>query len=95
MFDANFLLLTQDKLVVGMLILTRISGLFISGLFFGHTSIPLTLKAGIILMLTLIMTPIFYAEAPAIQFEVLNMSFLVLKEFLVGAILGFASNIVY
>jgi len=95
MFDLNFLALTQDKIIIGMLILTRISGLFVTGLFFGHMSIPVTVKAGIILILTMIMTPMFFEDAPHIKFEVFNMFFLVFKEFLVGALLGFASNIVY
>lgn len=95
MFDANFLELTQDKLIIGMLILTRISGLFISGIFFGHISIPVTVKAMLILVLTLIMTPMFIEDAPHIKFELVNMSFLMLKEILVGAIMGFSSNIIY
>jgi flagellar biosynthetic protein FliR len=95
MFDANFLQLTQDKIIIGMLILTRISGLFVSGIFFGHISIPLPVKAMLILILTLIMTPMFFDDAPTIKFEILNMSFLMLKELLVGTIMGFASNIVY
>ena len=95
MFDANFLTLTQDKIIIGMLILTRISGLFISGLFFGHTAIPIPLKAMLILILTLIMSSMFFEEAPPIKFEVINMTFLMFKEMLVGAILGFASNIIY
>ena len=94
-FDANFLTAVQDRLVIGMLILTRISGLFVTGLFFGHTSIPVTVKTATILILTITMAPMFFETAPQIQFEVLNMFFLVFKEFLVGALLGFASNIVY
>ena len=95
MFDAEFLQLTQDKIVIGMLIMTRVSGLFISGLFFGHVAVPLTVKAMMILMLSMIMTPIYFDEAPVVQFDIMVMTFLVLKEFLVGAILGFASNIIY
>jgi len=95
MFDANFLTLTQDKIIIGMLILTRISGLFISGIFFGHISIPIPVKAMLILLLTLIMTSLFFEEAPNIKFDLINMSILMFKEMLVGAILGFASNIIY
>ena len=95
MFDAEFLISVQDKIVVGLLILTRISGLFVSGLFFGHVSIPLTVKACIILLLTMIMSPIFFESSPLIQLEPLLLFFLVFKEFMVGAILGFASNVVY
>ena len=95
MFEAEFLSLTQDKLLVGMLILTRVSGLFISGLFFGHMSVPLTVKAMMIVVMTMIMTPLFFETAPIIKFELINIVFLILKEFIVGAILGFASNIVY
>lgn len=95
MFDANFLTLTQDKLIIGMLILTRVSGLFISALFFGHISIPVPVKAMLILLLTLIISPIFFDTAPPVKFEIINMSLLMFKELLVGAILGFASNIIY
>jgi flagellar biosynthetic protein FliR len=95
MFDANFLALTQDKLIIGMLILTRISGLFVTGLFFGHAGIPTMVKAAIILVLTMIMTSLFYESAPHVTFDLLGMAFLVFKEFLVGALLGFASNIIY
>ena len=95
MFDANFLALTQDKIIIGMLILTRISGLFISGLFFSHIAIPISVKAMLILILTLIMTPMFFEDTPAIKFEIINIFFLMFKEILVGAILGFASNIIY
>ena len=95
MFDSNFLAMTQDKIIVGMLILTRVSGLFVTGLFFGHMAVPTTVKAFMILILTMIMTPMFFEDAPHIKFEVINMALLVFKEFLVGALLGFASNIVY
>jgi flagellar biosynthetic protein FliR len=95
MFDSNFLALTQDKIIIGMLVLTRVSGLFVTGLFFGHLSVPVAVKALIILILTMTMAPMFFENAPHIQFETINMFFLVFKEFLVGALLGFASNIVY
>jgi flagellar biosynthetic protein FliR len=95
MFDANFITGTLDKIIIGMLILTRISGLFVTGIFFGHISVPLPVKAGIIIVLTLIMTPLYVETAPHIQFEPLNMFFLVFKEFLVGALLGFASTVIY
>ena len=95
MLDLNFLALTQDKIIIGMLILTRVSGLFITGLFFGHMAIPITVKAMLILILAMTMTPMFFADAPPIKFEMINMFFLVFKEFMVGALLGFASNVVY
>ncbi|MCL2039011.1 MAG: flagellar biosynthetic protein FliR [Bacteroidetes bacterium] len=95
MFDANFLSLTQDKIIIGMLILTRISGLFVSALFFGHIAIPIPVKAMLILILTLIITPMFFDTAAPVKFEIVNMFLLMFKELLVGAILGFASNIIY
>jgi len=95
MFNADFLQLTEESLVIGILIMVRISGLFVSGLFFGHASIPMMARAMLILLLTLILSPLFIDSAPVIRFDVLYMSFLVLKELLVGAILGFASNVVY
>jgi len=94
-FNTSFFTSIQDVIIVGMLILIRISGLFITGLFFGHASIPFTVKAAITLILTMTMIPMFFETAPTIQFEILNMFFLLFKEFLVGALLGFASNIVY
>ncbi|MDR0926341.1 MAG: flagellar biosynthetic protein FliR [Ignavibacteria bacterium] len=93
--DAEFLAITQDKLIIGMLILTRISGLFVTAIFFGHNAVPISVKAALTLILALIMTPLFFDAAPHIKFDLLNMALLVFKEFLVGALLGFSSNIVY
>lgn len=94
-FDANFLSITQNHLIIGILVLTRVSGLFVTGLFFGNESIPMMVKAAFIFIITLILAPTLFDSNITIKFEVLNMTLLVFKEFLVGSILGFASNIVY
>ncbi len=94
MLSAEFLLLTQNKLIIAVLILVRISGLFAVAQFFNNINIPVLAKVGIILILTMTLAPLHF-DSTAINFNLLNMLFLVLKEFFVGAILGFASNIFY
>ncbi len=95
MFDASFLQLTQEKLVIGFLVLSRISGIFTAGHFYGNSAIPIPVKLMLILIITMILSPTCFADAPPVELEVINMFFLVFKEFLIGAILGFTTNIVY
>ncbi|MGI6369190.1 MAG: flagellar biosynthetic protein FliR [Ignavibacteria bacterium] len=95
MFDTAFLQLTQEKLIIGILVLARISGIFTAGHFYGNLAIPIPVKIMLILIITMILAPTCFADAPHIDFNILNMFFLLFKEFLIGAILGFATNIVY
>lgn len=93
--DSATLELFMGKFVIGLLILIRISGLFVAGPFFGSAAIPRKVKIALILIISLILTTAYWAEQPTIEFHLWFMVFLGIKEFMVGAALGFATNLVF
>lgn len=95
MFDASFLQLTQEKLIIGVLILIRVSGVFTSGHFYGNPAISIPVKIGLILIITMTLAPLHFDNTSNIDFNLINITVLVFKEFLVGTMLGFTTNIVY
>lgn len=93
MLDSLTLFYLEGKFIIGLLILVRVSGLFTSGPFFKNSSIVPQVKIFLALFVTVIMTSAFWQEQPVIELNVFNLAMLVIKEFMVGLILGFVANI--
>ncbi len=95
MFDTATLEILMGKFVVGMLFFVRISGMMITGPFFKNTAIIPQVKIFLSFFLAIAMTSAFSEEQPPIDFHLWYMLLLVIKEFGVGAIIGFATNMVF
>lgn len=95
MLDSNVLTALTAKFLISALIFVRVLGLFSSGQFFSNQNIPMQVKIILSIILTSAMASQFIEEQPAIDYHLWNLVLLAAKEFLVGAILGFATNIVF
>ena len=93
MLDSLTLFYLEGKFIIGLLILVRVSGLFTTGPFFKNSAIVPQMKIFLILILSVIITSAFWQEQPEIGLNVFNLVMLVIKEFMVGALLGFVANI--
>jgi flagellar biosynthetic protein FliR len=71
----------------------RLSGLMLFAPFFGSIAIPPRIKAGLVLALTVLLYPLVSREfvAPSLA----HWPFLVFTEFLIGAGMGIATNLVF
>ncbi|WP_054260262.1 flagellar biosynthetic protein FliR [Propionispora sp. 2/2-37] len=85
----------EGQLGVFLLIFTRVSGMFVTAPVFGSRNLPVYAKAGLALALTYILFPLFFNTDIQIPDAILPYSLLVLKEFVVGLLLGFVSSMVF
>ena len=82
------------QLTLFSLIMMRMSGFILFNPIFGRRNIPMTVKAGVIMALTL---AIYFASVES-AFEVTSMfefGFLLMKEFAVGYIIGYAMELFF
>lgn len=79
---------TVENMEYYLLVLLRISGFIATAPFFSYNTIPARMKAAISIMLTIIVTTVVPATAVSYS-GVVGFSVLVLKETVVGLILGF------
>jgi flagellar biosynthetic protein FliR len=95
MLDSAAIALLTSKFIIGGLIFIRITGMMVSAPIFRNVGIPTQVKIMLAVLLAIVITTSFWKEQPAIEFHLWNMTFLVLKEFMVGMIVGFAANTVF
>lgn len=85
---------TTAQLTLFSLIMMRMSGLILFNPIFGRRNIPMTVKAGLIMVLTLTT----YSASADSAFEVNSMfvfGFLLMKEFVVGYVIGYAMELFF
>lgn len=87
--------LMQNQIGFFLLIFTRISGIFSTAPVFGSRNVSVYIKAGLSLMLTFILFPLVFNSAAVLPENFFGYIFLVIGEFLVGLIFGFASSLVF
>ena len=93
MLDSLTLLYLEGKFIIGLLILIRVSGLFVAGPFFKNSAIVPQVKIILSIFLAIMITSAFWQEQPTIELHLWNIVLLVIKEFMVGLILGFTANL--
>lgn len=82
-------------MIIGTLFFIRIMGFITSGPLFRSTAIPIQLKIFFGALLAISITSMFWKEQPQIDFHLWNMVLLVLKEFMVGVVMGLAAGTVF
>lgn len=95
MINSGDITLLSGKFIILMLIFVRISGMFVTAPFLRNPSFPMQLRIMLIFFLSVLMTSAFWKYQPVIEFDVWNLIFLVLKEMLIGVMIGFAGNAVF
>ena len=90
----DFYELLQNHAAVFFLLLTRVSGVFVIAPFFGSINIPMYIRVGTALAISLVLFPVVdqlaVVQAPV---SVLAYSFAVLAELFIGWLIGFVAYI--
>ena len=93
------LMLTPVNLIIFVLVMGRLSGMIATAPFFSTIQAPMQTKAILVFMIAFLMYPMVAASTPdfvsshVIDLPVLMV--LMLKEVLIGAIIGFCANIIF
>ena len=87
--------LLQNQVAFFLLIFVRITGIFILTPIFGSRNIPVSIKAGLSLILTYILFPIVFNDSAPIPNDFLPYMFMVIGELLIGLSIGFLSSLVF
>ena len=89
-------LLSPKNLILFVVVFTRLGGLMTSAPLFSTYPIPTQIKAWLVATLTFIIFPVVMAksgfQAPT---SVPELSVILLKEFMIGYIIGFCSNMIF
>ncbi len=93
--DAGTIGLLYTKFVIGLLIFVRISGMFITAPFYKSMAILPQVKVFLAIVIATSMTQFYWTQQPTFDFHLWSLVLLVFKEFTVGAIIGFAANLVF
>ena len=89
-----FFELMQNQLGFFLLMFARITGIFTSAPVFGSHNIPVVVKAGLSLLMTYMMLPLFFNNQP-VPDGFFSYILMVIGEFLLGLIIGFASSLIF
>jgi flagellar biosynthesis protein FliR len=80
---------------VFILVLVRMTGLFVTAPIFGRRNVPVYLKIGFSFFLAVILVNTLTVPKPEYFNNIYDFAFLVLKEFLVGITIGYVSFLVF
>jgi len=86
-------LLTSNNAIVFFLLFSRISGVMAFFPFYAHTSIPVSIKTAFAFYLTILFFPV--TTLANIPYEIGNIAFLVVMEFMLGFIAAVVLNLVF
>lgn len=85
---------TVENLEYDLMVLVRISSFVMTAPFFGYRSVPNRIKAGISVLLSIVV--LFSVSPVPLKYEgVLGFSVLIMKEAVVGAVLGLMCNLCF
>lgn len=87
--------MAQNQIVIFLLIFARITGIFTSAPIFGSHNIPVQLKAALSLLCTALVMPLLTNSQAAIGSSMLVYLLIVMSEFILGLLLGFAASLVF
>ncbi len=93
MFD--FMTYGASKLQLFILVMTRTSGLFITAPILAHTSIPKQIKLGLMILISIIMVMAMDSVVVPQAESLIELTGMVVKELLVGIIIGFVFMLVF
>jgi len=87
--------LVQNQVGVFLLIFVRVSGIFTTAPVFGARNVPTMIKAGMSLVFAVVLLPILSQQVITVPGSFLLYILLVIKEYLVGLIIGFAASLLF
>lgn len=81
--------------VVFILIFLRTTSLIVTAPIFGNQAVPVQFKAALGLFLSLVLLPLQLSSAPVVDTKLLGLAVLAVQEVIVGAMIGFATGLVF
>ena len=94
MTTINLLPLLQDQIPLFWVVLVRVAGIFVAIPAFGSKSVPLHVRIGLVIGLTVILLPIVSDFVRPLTLSLHQMLPLMFSEFMVGLVLGFGVRFV-
>ena len=90
----DFYELLQNHAAVFLLLMTRVSGLFLIAPFWGSQNIPIYFRAGIAFAITLVLFPVVDAKmAVTAPVSILGYTLAVVSELFIGWLIGFVAYV--
>jgi len=91
----EFLTYSSAKIQLLLLIILRASGLFVVAPVLGHKDIPKTVKVGLLIILSIMLTSTMRVEVPPVAENLWQLAGLALNEVLIGLIIGLMFRLVF
>lgn len=91
----NLLEMGAGEFTAGLLIFVRTLGIFSAAPIFGHKNIPTTVRICLSFMLCLILLPTIAPISPEILRNVFLLAEAVIREAIVGLVIGFVANMIF
>src|SRR5574344_16774 len=90
------ILLSPKNLILFVLIFTRLGGMLLTAPIFSNFPVPVQIKVWFIAFIAFIMFPMVQAKSGfSMPTDMISLTFILLKEFMIGFIIGFVSNIIF
>lgn len=89
--------ITPVKIIIFMLVISRLSGMFITAPLFSTFPVPMPVKAGLIGLIAFLSYPIIASHTPASQIpnNMWGLGWMIVAEIMIGSMIGFCINIIF
>jgi flagellar biosynthetic protein FliR len=91
----DFPVISQDLVVAFSLVLLRVGALVGTMPLFGEQLVPVRVKAGLSLVIAVLLFPVVSSSLPAVSTDFLSLLFRMMSETLIGAVLGFSARLIF
>lgn len=91
----EFPVISQDLVVAFSLVLLRVGALIGTMPLFGERLVPVRVKAGLALVIAILLFPTVSASLPPVSNDFLPLLFRMMSETMIGAALGFAARLIF
>ncbi|MBN1547783.1 MAG: flagellar type III secretion system protein FliR [Syntrophaceae bacterium] len=91
----EFPVISQEWVIAFSLVLVRVGALLGTMPLFGDMIVPVRVKAGLALVITLLLFPTVSTSVPTVSPDFLPLLFRMVSEALIGAALGFAARLIF
>lgn len=86
---------TINDLTLFSLVVGRMAGLFAAIPLFGSKSVPVRVKAAVIMVMALLLYPVIRTQLPPLPSDSISLSLLVIRETLIGLTIGIISQAIF
>ena len=95
MLESDTIYFLMSKFLMGTLMFVRVLGFMAAAPLFKNTAVLPQLKIFLAAIIAVMLTSSYWEQQPVIDFHLWYMALLVLKEFFLGAVIGFSARLVF